>query len=85
MTNTKTLMLAAVAALSLCVGTAMAESDSQGGVDVISQPAFPGAVPARNATPYVSQPQAGSSDVDLTRMPNYPRQQPLLGGDGANG
>ena len=81
MTNTKSLMLAAMAALSLGIGSAMAEGESAGGADVSSQPAFPGVAPMRHAAPFSSQPQAGSSDVDMMRAPAYP-QQTLIGGDG---
>jgi hypothetical protein len=80
MTNSKTLMLAAVAALSLGIGSAIAQ-ESAGGADVNSQPAFPDIAPAPHAAPLVAQPQAGSSDVDQARTPVYP-QQTLIGGDG---
>jgi hypothetical protein len=81
MTNIKTRMLTAVAALSLGIGPAIAQ-ESPGGADVNSQPAFPGVAPLRHAAPLSSQPQAGSSDVDTARAPMYPRQQTLIGGDG---
>ena len=80
MTNTKSLILAAVAALSLGVGSAMAQ-ESAGGADVNSQPAFPGVAPLRHTAPTASQPQAGSSDFDQARAPLY-LQQTLIGGDG---
>ena len=78
MTNTKTLMLAAVAALSLGIGSAMAQ-ESPGGSDANNQPTF---APLGHAAPLSSHPQAGSSDVDQARAPLYPQQQTLIGGDG---
>ena len=77
---TKTLMLAALTALSVGVGTAMAQ-ESAGGADVNSQPAFGWSAPVRHAAPVTAQPQAGSSDVDRARTPTYP-EQTLLGADG---
>ena len=78
MTNMKTLMLAAVAALSLGVGTAMAQ-ESADGAFLLQQP-WAGSAAAKHQA-VQAQPQAGSSDVDQTRAPAYP-QQTLIGGDG---
>jgi hypothetical protein len=83
MTNFKTLTLAAVAALSLGVGTAMAQ-ESAGGVGFgpwETQQLRKALSGMHHAAPLMSQPQAGSSDVDQMRAPIYP-QQTLFGQDG---
>jgi hypothetical protein len=83
MTNFKTLTLAAVTALSLGLGTAMAQ-ESAGGVGfgpyetLQLQKALSG---MHQAAPLTSQPQAGSSDADQIRTPVSP-QQTLFGQDG---
>jgi hypothetical protein len=80
MTNSKTLILAAAAALSLGVGTAMAQESADGAF--LLQLPWHGSAPARHqAAPAVSQPQAGSSDVERIRAPIH-LQQTLEGGDG---
>jgi hypothetical protein len=82
MTSIKTLTLAAVTALSLGFGTAMAQ-ESSGAVGPYEtlqlQKALSG---MHHAAPVTSQPQAGSSDFDQIRAPVYPQQQPLFGQDG---
>jgi hypothetical protein len=83
MTNFKSLMLAAVAALSLGVGSAMAQ-ESAGGVNAgpFETLELHNALGAnRYASPLTAQPQAGSSDVDQYRTPVLP-QQSLIGADG---
>ena len=77
MSNTKTLMLAAVAALSLGVGSAMAQESADGAFFLNQSPAPAQAAPARHQ----AMPQAGSSDVDQSRAPLY-LQQTLIGQDG---
>jgi hypothetical protein len=81
MTNTKTLMLAAAAALSLGVGTAMAQDGPDSSFPLEQQHQL--TTPAgQQAVPMSSQPQAGSSDVE--RAPAYPAPT-LIGGDGSGG
>ena len=75
MSNIKTLMLAAVAALSLGAGTAMAQ-ESADGAFVVNQW---GKAPARQQV--APAPQAGSSDVEQSRAP-VSQPQTLLGADG---
>jgi hypothetical protein len=80
-TNFKTLTLAAVAALSLGFGTAMAQ-ESAGGVGFGPweteqlQKALSG---MHRAAPFSYPPGAGSSDVYHSQTPV---QHPLIGGDG---
>ena len=81
MTNFKTLTLAAMTALSLGLGTAMAQ-ESAGGVGFgpwETQQLEKALSGTHRAAPY--QPQAGSSDVDQIRTPVSP-QQTLFGQDG---
>ena len=78
MTNTKTLMLAAVAALSIGVSGAMAQ-ESAGGF-ISDHPAAYSAPTYRQA-PLSAQPQAGSSDVEQAPVV----QQPALYGAAGNG
>ena len=80
MTTMKTFALAAVAALSLGVGTAMAQESADGAFLLNQQTT----APAQQAAPAMAQPQAGSSDVEQNRAPLY-QQQYLLGSDGGNG
>jgi hypothetical protein len=83
MTNFKSLMLAAAAALSLGVGNAMAQ-ESAGGVNAGPWETMElnNALRAHQyAAPLSAQPQAGSSDVDQYRAP-VPLQQNLIGADG---
>ena len=83
MTNLKTLTLAAVTALSLGLGTAMAQ-ESAGGVGFgpwETQQLQKTLSGMHQAAPLTSQPQAGSSDVGQFRTPVYP-QQTLVGQDG---
>jgi hypothetical protein len=80
MTNSKTFILAAAAALSLGVGTAMAQESADGAF--LLQLPWPGSTPVRHhVAPAVSQPQAGSSDFERIRAPIH-LQQTLEGGDG---
>jgi hypothetical protein len=81
MNNLKTLTLAAVTALSLGFGTAMAQ-ESAGGVGFgpwETQQLEKALSGMHHASPLA--PQAGSSDVDQIRTPAS-SQQPLLGQDG---
>ena len=83
MTNLKSLMLATVAALSVGVGSAMAQ-ESAGGVnagpfETLQLERALGA--GSHLAPLMAQPQAGSSDVEQYRTPVYP-QQTLIGADG---
>jgi len=72
MKATKTLTLAALAALSLGIGTAMAQDGGQAYPDWQGQRAMDAARPAFvPGTPYNAQVQSGSSDVNT----------PLTGGD----
>jgi hypothetical protein len=81
MTNIKTLTLAAVAALSLGIGTAMAQ-ESSGAVGPYERLQLERALSGiHHASPVTSLPQAGSSDFDQIRAPVYP-QQTLFGQDG---
>jgi hypothetical protein len=85
MTNLKTLSLAAVTALSLGVGTAMAQ-ESAGGVGFgpyETQQLEKALSGARHAAPVTAQPQAGSSDIEQMRAPVYP--QVTLFGQASNG
>jgi hypothetical protein len=81
MTNFKSLLLGAVAALSLGVGFAMAQ-ESAGGVNAAPyetlqlQRALGG---GHQVAPLTGQPQAGSADVDQIKVPLYPT---LIGADG---
>lgn len=81
MTKIKTLMLAAAAALSLGVGTAMAQDgpDSSFPLEMQRQLTTPA---GKQAVPMSSQPQAGSSDVE--HAPVYPAPT-SIGGDGSAG
>ena len=90
MKTTKTLMLAAVAALSLGVGTAMAQ-ESAGGVDALPyetmqlhQARQSAAIAGNSQAAYdaAHAPQYGSSDVTTPRNVLVP---PLLGADGNGG
>lgn len=76
MTHSKTLMLAAAAALSLGVGTAIAQESADGAFFLNQTPA-PTTAPAK-AAPMMG-PQAGSSDVDQNQRAPQPV---LLGQDG---
>lgn len=79
MNTTKTLMLATITALSLGLGSAMAQ-ESAG--PLFNDPA-PSAVTVptiSRAVAMTSQPQAGASDVDHARS-QIP-QQVLIGADG---
>ena len=69
MTTTKTLMLAAFAALSLGVGTAMAQEHEGGGPSYTDIDYWaPSTIAARQAQATgAGQVQAGSSDVTTTR------------------
>ncbi len=83
MTNFKSLMLAAAAALSLGVGSAMAQ-ESAGGVNAgpFETRQLERALGAgQQVVPMTAQPQAGSSDVEQYRAPVFP-QQTLIGADG---
>jgi hypothetical protein len=64
MTMTKTLMLAAFAALSLGAGTAMAQDGGDGGMDYWSRQNVIAAQRAAAANPAVAPVPAGSSDVE---------------------
>jgi len=75
MSNMKTLMLAAVAALSLGAGTAMAQESADGAFLLNEW----GKAPAPHQV--APAPQAGSSDAEHDRAPIYP-QPTLLGADG---
>ena len=77
MTNLKTLTLAAVTALSLGLGTAMAQ-ESGGGVGPWETEQLRKALSHHGAA-LTAQPQAGSSDVDRARTPTYP-DAVLIGG-----
>ena len=79
MTNIKTLALAAMTALSLGLGTAMAQ-ESGGGVGF--GPWETEQLQKALSGMHHGAPQAGSSDVDQIRTPFYPRQQSLFGQDG---
>jgi len=84
MTNIKTLMLAAAAALSLGAGTAVAQ-DSAFFTEQAQQ--WPHAATSQvrgQAVPMTMQPQAGSSDVEHARTP-APQQAPLYGAAGTGG
>jgi hypothetical protein len=77
-------MLAAAAAFSLGMGTAMAQ-DSAFFTEQAQQ--WPHAVtsPAsRQAAPITMQPQAGSSDVERSQTSRFQQQVPM-GGDGSAG
>ena len=80
MRNTRNWTLAALTALSIGVGTAVAQ-ESPGGADVNSQPAFGSTAPVRHASPVAAQPAAGSSEIDRTQT----NLETLLGGDGNAG
>jgi hypothetical protein len=81
MTNLKTLTLAAVTALSLGLGTAMAQ-ESSGAVGPYETLQLERALSGMgHAAPVMADPQAGSSDFDQIRAPVYP-QQTLFGQDG---
>jgi hypothetical protein len=81
MTNIKVLTLAAVAALSLGIGTAMAQ-ESSGAVGPYETLQLERALSGmRHAAPVMADPEAGSSDFDQIRAPVYP-QQTLFGQDG---
>jgi hypothetical protein len=83
MTNIKTLTIAAVTALSLGFGAAMAQ-ESAGGVGFgpyETQQLERALSGIHHAAPVMADPQAGSSDFDQTRAPVYPRQT-LFGQDG---
>ncbi len=72
MTTIKTFALAAVAALSLGIGSAMAQ-ESADGAFLQGQPTT---APAQRYAPVTVQPQAGSSDVEQNHTPVYPQQVP---------
>ena len=78
MTNFKTLTLAAVTALSLGLGTAMAQ-ESAGGVGF--GPYETQQLERALSGMHHAAPQAGSSDADQIRTPVSP-QQTLFGQDG---
>ena len=83
MTNIRILAAAAVTALSLGFGSAMAQ-ESAGGVGfgpwetLQLEKALSG---MGRAAPVMADPQAGSADFDQIRAPIYP-QQTLFGQDG---
>jgi hypothetical protein len=86
--NTKTLMLAAAAALSLGIGTAMAQ-ESAGGYaaspsedrQLLQQSEAYGAQVKAALAAHANQPQYGSSD-STSQQTNWPV---LQGGDGSGG
>ena len=83
MTNLKTLTLAAVTALSLGLGTAMAQ-ESGGGVGPWETEQTQKALSnMHHGAALTAQPQAGSSDVDRALTPTYP-DAVLSGGGGGN-
>ena len=85
MTNIKTLTLAAVTALSLGLGTAMAQ-ESGGGVGAWQEEQTQKALSnyyMHHGAAQTAQPQAGSSEVDQIRTPTYP-DAVLSGGGGGN-
>jgi hypothetical protein len=85
MTNLKTLTLAAVTALSLGLGTAMAQ-ESAGGVGFgpwETQQLQKALSNMHHGAAVTAQPEAGSSDVDRARTPTYP-DAVLSGGGGGN-
>jgi hypothetical protein len=69
MKTTKTLMLAAITALSLGVGTAMAQSEVPSAAEGAYYSGQRQAAP-QTANPGSGQAQSGSSDVDVPRSQN---------------
>jgi hypothetical protein len=84
MTNLKTLTLAAMTALSLGLGTAMAQ-ESGGGVGPWQEEQTQKALSnyyMHHGAALTAQPHAGSSDVVRSRTPTYPDAVLIGGGNG---
>jgi hypothetical protein len=84
MTNTKTFVLAAVAALSLGIGTAMAQDSAfftEQGQQMLGTTVAPAYSHGRAV---IGEPQSGSADVDQSRSQPV-EQAPLYGAAGTGG
>jgi hypothetical protein len=89
MTNAKTLMLAAFAALSLSAGSAMAQDGSGGGMDYLSQQNVIAAQRAATPNRTLFSVPSGSSDVEQEKgsahSPEFIFQHHLYGAGGVAG
>jgi hypothetical protein len=84
MTNLKTLTLAAVTALSLGLGTAMAQEGGDGVGPWETEQLRKALSDTHHGAAQAAQPQAGSADVNRARTPTFPDAVLSGGGDEGN-